>query len=88
MKGYVHDEDFFIVHDDLVLITEKDTTSWIRENNYSHRWLLPINGFQYGTPYDGRPVVDSPESMTLDNSLNIDIFHTLKFHCVLSCFVL
>ena len=35
MKGSVSDDDLFIVHDALVLITEKETTKWIRENNYS-----------------------------------------------------
>ena len=33
MKGYVHEEDFFIVHDALVLMTEKGTIEWMKENN-------------------------------------------------------
>ena len=53
-----------------------------------HCWFLPINGLQDGTPYAGRPVGNSPESMPLDDSLNIDIFHSLCFHYVLSHFVL
>ena len=51
-KGSVHEDDFFIVHDDLLLMTEKYMITWIRYNNYFHRWLLPMNGFQDGTPYD------------------------------------
>ena len=47
-----------------------------------------MNGLQYGTPYDGRPVGNSPEFLPLDNSLNRDIFHSLRFHCVLSHFLL
>ena len=47
-----------------------------------------MNGFQDGTPYAGRPVGNSPEFMPLDNSLNRDILHCLRFHCVLSRFVL
>ena len=47
-----------------------------------------MNGLQDGTPYAGRPVGNSPEFMPLDNSLNRDILHSLRFHCVLSCFVL
>ena len=35
-KGYVHEENFFIVHDDLVLMTEKETIKWMKENNYFH----------------------------------------------------
>ena len=88
MKGYVHKDDFFIFHDALVLMKAKDTIEWMKEKNYFHRWLLPMNGLQDRTPYDGRPVSNSPEFLPLDNSLNIDILHCLRFHCVLSRFVL
>ena len=42
-----------------------------------------MNGLQDGTPYDGRPVGNSPEFMPLDNSLNRDILHSLCMHSVL-----
>ena len=60
----------------------------MKEKNYYHRWLIPINGLQDRTPYAGRPVRKSPEFVPLDNSLNKDILHSLRFHCVLSRFVL
>ena len=44
MKGYVHENDLFIVHDALVLMTSKETITSMKENNYFHRWLLPMNG--------------------------------------------
>ena len=88
MKGSVHEEYFFIIHDALVLMTEKETIKWTKEKNYFHRWLLPKNGLQDGTPYAGRPVGNSPEFMPLDNSLNRDMLHILRFHCVLSRFLL
>ena len=47
-----------------------------------------MNGLQDRTPYAGRPVGNSPKFMPLDNSLNRDILHCLRFHCVLSRFVL
>ena len=47
-----------------------------------------MNRLQDGTPYVGRPVGNSPKFMPLDNSLNRDILHCLRFHCVLSRFVL
>ena len=47
-----------------------------------------MNGFQDGTPYAGRPVGNRPEFMPLANSLNRDILHSLRFHSVLSHFVL
>ena len=88
MKGSVHEEDFFIFHDDLVFMTAKEKITWMIENNYLCRWLLPINEFQDGAPYAGCPISNSPEVMPLDNSLNRDILHSLRFHCVLSRFVL
>ena len=77
MKGSVHEDDFFIVHGALVLMTAKEMIQWMKEKNYYHRWLLPMNGLQEGTTYAGRPVGNSPEFMPLDNSLNRDILHCL-----------
>ena len=88
MKGSVHKDDLFIVHDALVLMTSKETIEWMKEKNYFQCWLLPMNGLQVRTPYAGRPVDNSPDFMHLDNSLNRDILHSLRFHCVLSRFVL
>ena len=88
MKGSVHEDDFFIVHDDLVLMKAKETIEWMKEKNYYHRWLLPMNGLHDETPYAGRPVGNSPDFMPLDNSLNRDILHCLRFRCILSRFVL
>ena len=47
-----------------------------------------MNGFQDRTTYDGCPVGNSPEFMPLDNSLNREILHSLRFYCVLSRFLL
>ena len=88
MKGSVHEDDSFIFHDALVLMTPKETIEWMKNNKYLYRWLLPMNGFQDRTPYYGRPVYNIPEFMPLDNRTNIEIFHSLCFHCVLIHFVL
>ena len=34
MKGSVHEDDLFIVHDALVLMTAKETIQWMKEKNY------------------------------------------------------
>ena len=86
MKGSVHEDDFFIFQDALVFITAQETIKWMKEKNCFHRWLLPTNGFQYGTPYAKHPVGNSPEFTPLDNSLNRDILQCLCFHCVLPFF--
>ena len=88
MKGSMHKDDLFIVHDALVLMIEKETITWMKENNYFHFWFLTMNGLKDGTPYDGRPVGNSPEFITLHNSLNRDILHSLHFHIILRRFVL
>ena len=87
MKGSVHEENFFIFHDALVLMTAKETINWTRQNGYLHRWLLPLNGMQDGTNYAGSPVGNSPDFMPLDNSLNRDILHSLRMHSVLSRYI-
>ena len=47
-----------------------------------------MNGLQDRTTYYGRPVGNSPEFMPLDNSFNRDILQSLRFHCLLSRFML
>ena len=84
MKGSVHEDDLYIVHNDLVLMTTKEKINWMKEKGYLHCWLLPLNGLRDGTPYSGRPVGNSPEFMPLDNILNRDILKSLRFHCILS----
>ena len=60
----------------------------MRQNGYLNRWLIPLNELQDGIPYAGRPVGNSPEFMPLDNSLNIDILHSLRMNNVLICYIL
>ena len=88
IKGSVHEHDFLIFHDSLVLMTAKEMIKWMKENNYFHRCFLPMTGLQNGTPYAGRPVGNSPKFIPLGNSLNRDILHSFRFHCVLSRFFL
>ena len=88
MNGSMQEDNLFIVHNVLVSMTAKETITWMKENNYFHLWLLPMNGFQDGTPYYGRPIGNIPGFMPLDNSLNRDILHSFCFHCVLCRFVL
>ena len=88
MKRSVHEDDFIIFHDALVLMKAKETIKRMKENNFFHRWLLLMNGFQDRKPYLGRPVGNILEFMPLDNIPNRGILHSLRFHCVLSHFLL
>ena len=49
----------------------------MRESNYSHRWLLNMNGFHEGTPYDEHPVGNIPKFTPLYNIFNRDFLHSL-----------
>ena len=84
----MHKEDLFVFHDDLVLITAKETLNWTRNNGYLHRCLLPLNGLQGGNNYAGRPVGNIPEFIPLDKSLNRVILNSLRIHSVLSRYIL
>ena len=88
MKGSVHEDDFMIVYDALVLMTVKEKIKGMKEKNCFHLWFLPMNGLQDRTPYAGLPAGNSPEFMPLDNSLNRDILQSLRFYCVLRHFLL
>ena len=63
MKASVHEDDLFIVHDALVLMTAKETIKWMKGKNCFNHWLLLMNGLQDGTPYDGHPVDNSHKCM-------------------------
>ena len=67
VKGSVHEDNLFVVYDDLVLMTAKETINWIRNNGYLHRWFLALNGLQCGTPCARLPVGNSPEFVPFDN---------------------
>ena len=61
-KGSVNKDNLFIVYDDLVLMIAKETINWTRNNGYLHQWLLPLNGIQDRTPFNGRPIGNIPSS--------------------------
>ena len=66
----------------------EDENNMDAKNNCLHWWLMPFNVLQDGTPYYRRPVGNSPNFMSLDNSLNRDILHSLRFHCIFIRFLL
>ena len=88
MKGSVHEDDFYIVHNYLVLMTAKEKINRMKQNSYLPIWLLPIYRLQDGTPYAGRLVGNIPKFMPLDNLLNRDILHSLRMHSILSRYIL
>ena len=88
MKGSVHEDDFYTVHDAYVLMTAKEMINGMKQKGCLHRWLLTLNGLKDSTPCASRPVGNILEFMPLDNSLNRDILHSLRVYSVLSCYIL
>ena len=47
MKGSVHEDDFYIVHDALVLMTTKETVNWMKQKGCSIPCSLDITRGSY-----------------------------------------
>ena len=73
MKGTVHEHDWYFYHDALSLMTAKTTLTWMEDMDYKKRWLLPMNGLNFGTRHHEKSAGNSPEFMPLDNSLFADL---------------
>ena len=87
MKGTIHQDDWFFYHDALSLMTSNECFEYMRKKSFNgcrvyDKWLLPRNGVNRNTPYDGRCVGNSPEMMPLDNSLNDYLKESHKYHCI------
>ena len=48
------------------------------------RWILPLNGLNSGTVYEGRPVGNSPELMCLDSHLFNDVDQAMSMHVAIT----
>ena len=88
LKGSLHKENLFIVHNIMLLMTAKETINWMRPNGYLHIWMIPLNVLRDGTPCSVLPVGNIPEFVPLDNWLNREILHSLCIHKFLSCYII
>jgi hypothetical protein len=84
MAGTKHEDDWLFYHDALSLMTAKDCTAWMKDENIHARWLLPMLDCNAGTPHELKPVGNSPELMPLDNSLNQDLHESVRQHAALT----
>ena len=83
MKRTKYENDWFFYHDALSLMTAKTTITWMKEQGYYKRWVLPL-GINKGTPFFGRPIGNSPEMMPMDSSLNKDVDDEVWYHVSLT----
>ena len=85
MQGTKHQTDWVFYHDALSLMKAKECKNWMRDKGILDRWILPLNGLNQGTNYEGHPVGNSPELMPLDTNLFRDLNicvddHILRTH--------
>ena len=68
-------------------MTVRSTIEWMKREGYYSIWLLPQLGLNKGTPYDGRPIGNSPKIMPLENTLNNDAQISLCTHCAVTAYL-
>lgn len=76
--GTTHELDWRFYHDALSLMTADECRKFMAEEGIINRWILPENGLNAGTIYEGRPVGNCPEIMPLDCNLNKDCHEGAK----------
>jgi hypothetical protein len=67
-------------HDALTLMTCSKTKSNMQKNEFFKYWLLPLENLQAGTRYHNSIPGDSPELMPWDETLNMDIHSSARYH--------
>ena len=85
MANTVHQNDFFVYHDALSLMTGKDSIKYMQEKGYWDRLIRPLNGLndKYSR-YKDRVIGKHPYLMPLDAHLNQDLHAAFDYHCVLT----
>ena len=89
-KDTDNEDDWYIYHDALSLMTEKGCIAWMKKQyiggkSYYDRWILPQLKLNDGIGnFGGRPVGNCPEFMPWDACLNQDLHESVRRHCVLS----
>ena len=83
MRGTKYELTWSVYHDALSLMTAKDSIEYMKEKNWYHHWVLPLNGLQDNqglNRYRDRPVGNMPEAMPWDMSLNRDLHSIVRRH--------
>ena len=86
-RGTPFENDWYIYHDALSLMTARETVNWMQQEDLLKRWILPLNGLNDEASlklYAKRPPGDSPYFMPWDNSLNQDLHLAVDYHAVMT----
>jgi hypothetical protein len=71
-------------HDVLSLMTCKKSVQYMKEKRIFDNWLLPWGRLQEGTRYHESIPGDSPEPMSLDETLNMDNHASARYHVAIT----
>jgi hypothetical protein len=71
-------------HDAPTLMTCNKTKQYMEQHDLLKYWLVSLDGLQAGTRYHNSIPVDSPELMPLDETLNMDIHSSARYHIAIT----
>jgi hypothetical protein len=84
MEGTSYEGKGQFYHDPLTLMTCNKTKQYMEDNDLLKYLLLPLEGLQAGTIYHNSIPGNSPELMPLDETLNMDIHSSARYHVAIT----
>jgi hypothetical protein len=84
MKGTKNEGRGLWYHDALSLMTCKKSVQYMKEKWIFDNWLLPWGRLQDRTRYHESIPGDSPELMPLEETLNMDIHTSARYHVAIT----
>ena len=85
MKGTVHEDDWVVYHDALVLMTSAESQEYMEQKGFRNCIVFPKFGVcNHLGVYKNRVVGNHPYLMPLDAHLNQDLHSAHKYHCILT----
>jgi hypothetical protein len=84
MEGTSYEANGHFYHDAMTLMTCSKTKTYMQINDLLKYWLLPLDNLQARTRYHNSIPGDSPELMPLDETLNMDIHSSVRYHVAIT----
>jgi hypothetical protein len=71
-KGSKYEDDWFVYHDALCLMTASDTKKWMEEQGYLKRWIRPMLGL-FDEDHTLKAYKDRPPGDRQVKQSNVDV---------------
>ena len=87
MRGTKFEDNWYVYHDSLSIMTAAKTKKWMQDKGYLRRWILPTedlycDDLELKKRYSNNPLGNSPELMPWDTHLNQDVHSSHDYHAV------